>query len=301
MSSLYIIKQQPEDFIVEEIMELDFNPEGNYAYYTLKKRNYTTLDAIKKIAAVFRIKEKFINAAGNKDKQAITTQKISIYNGPPQNLVVSDLELKHLGQGKERVSLGMLEANRFRIIVGNVAEDKPPRPLGSVINYFDDQRFGSNKNNHIIGQLLVERRFKEVCGQLKLSVINNDYIGALRTVSKQLLRMYIHAYQSYLWNEQVREYVSLVDHYDTDYAVGALSFPREQLPQKTFSLYGFANGHREFLFREFPELSQEGDERLLITQVKDFCIEQLDLSTYKLEFTLPKGCYATILIKSLFS
>lgn len=301
MSLKYLIKQQPEDFIVEEIMKLDFNPEGNYAYYQLKKKNYTTLHAIKKIAAVFRIKEKFINAAGNKDKQAITTQMISIYKGFQQNIELKDIELEYLGQGKERISLGMLEANHFNIIVRNVPEDKPPRPLGCVINYFDDQRFGCGNNNHAIGQLLVERRFKEVCEQLKLTVVNNDYIGVLRTVSRQLLRLYLHAYQSYLWNEQVREYVSLVDHYDVDYAVGTFSFPQQRIPQKTFSLYGFAKGHREFLFREFPELSQEGDERLLIAEIKDFLIKKLNSSTYKLEFTLPKGCYATVVIKSMFS
>ena len=65
-------------------------------------------------------------------------------------------------------------------------------------------------------------------------------------------------------------------------------------------MYGYGNGHREFLFREFPELSQEGDTRKLISEVQEFKIEKLDPNMYLLKFFLPKGCYATIVIKSLF-
>ncbi|MBI3032245.1 tRNA pseudouridine(13) synthase TruD [Candidatus Woesearchaeota archaeon] len=295
---MYVIKEKPEDFIVTEIMELSFHEQGIYTYYSLKKRDYTTLDAVRKIAEHFQINPKFINVAGNKDKQGITTQHLSIKHGPHKDLHLPDIEVTYLGKGNERLNLGTSQGNKFEIMVRNAAQ--VPRQLCSVINYFDNQRFGKQKDNHLIGQLLVERKFAEVCGRLGLPVTQNNYISALRMLPKQQLRLYLHAYQGYLWNEEVREYISLTPHYDVAYVLGQFSFPLEKIPPRSFSLYGFANGHREFLFREFPELSQEGDERQLIIDVKDFSSQQLDPSTYKLMFTLPKGCYATVVIKSLF-
>ena len=52
---MYTIKKEPEDFIVDEMMELAFDVSGHFSYYSLKKRNYTTSDAVKKIAQTWKI------------------------------------------------------------------------------------------------------------------------------------------------------------------------------------------------------------------------------------------------------
>jgi len=43
---MYKIKQRPEDFIVEEIIELDSKP-GPYFYIKLTKKQWNTLDVVK--------------------------------------------------------------------------------------------------------------------------------------------------------------------------------------------------------------------------------------------------------------
>ncbi|MFC1705076.1 tRNA pseudouridine(13) synthase TruD [Nanoarchaeota archaeon] len=75
---MYKIKQIPEDFVVREKTNVKFSDEGDFSYFLLKKRNYTTLRAVQAIATYFKIPTKFIGFAGTKDKNAITEQFISI-------------------------------------------------------------------------------------------------------------------------------------------------------------------------------------------------------------------------------
>ena len=114
---MYKIKQLPEDFIVKEINDIKFDDNGQYSYFLLKKKNYNTLRAIQQISKKLRINEKNIEFAGNKDKNAITEQVISIYKGNKniENINIKDIELKFLGQGNERIFLGNLKGNEFII------------------------------------------------------------------------------------------------------------------------------------------------------------------------------------------
>ena len=107
---MHQIKQIPEDFIVTEINDIKFNNNGQYYYFTLKKKNYNTLRAIQAIAKKLRINEKNIGFAGNKDKNALTEQIISIKNGNKniENIKIKDIELKYFGKGDEKIYLGNL-------------------------------------------------------------------------------------------------------------------------------------------------------------------------------------------------
>ncbi len=205
---MYKIKTIPKDFIVKEISKPNIDDKGKYSYYLLKKKNYTTIDAINAISRNLKIKSKYINFAGTKDKVAVTEQYISISNGPKKNLQLKDIELKFLGKGNERLNLGDLEGNEFIITVRNLDKKKNTKKIEHIPNYFDEQRFGINKNNHIIGKHIIKKEFKEACDIIpEIKANNNDFIGALRTINKRILRMYVHAYQSYLFNKTIDEYV----------------------------------------------------------------------------------------------
>ena len=75
---MYHIKQKPEDFIVKEIPDYESDENGNYAYFWLTKKNFTTVEAIRRIANKLDILLKRIGFAGSKDKIALTKQVISI-------------------------------------------------------------------------------------------------------------------------------------------------------------------------------------------------------------------------------
>ena len=82
------IKSAPEDFLVEEItedgtvLELDkpfSKPDepGRFVHFVLQKNNWSTSSALSEIADRLRMNPRYLNAAGNKDKTAITTQLAS--------------------------------------------------------------------------------------------------------------------------------------------------------------------------------------------------------------------------------
>ena len=195
------IKTLPEDFVVREVAQLPLG-KGKYDYYLLQKKGWTTLGAVKRLADFLQIPLKDIGFAGNKDKQAVTTQFISIFGvsrKKVEQFSLSDVTLTYQGSGDKRLRLGDLEANTFDIIVRDLPERKA-LSITKIKNLFDDQRFGVEKNNVPVGKALIQGRFKDACDLLQLPYDGKDYLKALRNIPKRLLRLYVSSYQSYLWN-----------------------------------------------------------------------------------------------------
>ncbi len=297
---MYKLKQKPEDFIVKEVMDYKLG-EGPFLYCEIEKTNWNTLDLAKKFSKLLNIPEKNIGFAGSKDKKAVTTQIYSFKNVSKERfskIKIPDVKIKILGNSKERLTLGMLKENEFMITVRNLDKVFEGR-ITELKNYFGAQRFGISKKNHIIGKLMLQGDFKGVCKVLNLEVKNNNYIGALRQVSKRELLLYLHAYQSYLWNKIAQSLSSgkleLIG-FLTETDIYNQLLEKDNLTK------------RSFLLRSMPELAIEGSERDILVPVKSFEVlatSDDDIFEGKkkqiLRFILPKGSYATILIKKLFS
>lgn len=318
------IKQIPEDFRVAEKYSLKPGKDGVYGYYNLIKTSYTTQRAIETIARRIRKRSKFFNYSGNKDKYAVTEQLISILHGPARDVEMKDIKLVYLGRGSERINLGTAEENTFEITVRNI--DKLPKAI-QVPNYYDDQRFGMNGNNHIIGKLLLQKKFKEACKLIPetedhLIERPSDYVSALRRIPKRILRLYPHAYQSYLWNVIVSKEIQKGKHKFIETASGKLAIPLETTKNKKINIVGYDTKitkkekeilnkeeikQEDFKVKEIQEFDLSGESRDMLIEVKNLEISKLeedDLNTGKkkctLKFTLPKGAYATTVIKAFF-
>ncbi len=326
---MYILKERPEDFIVEEELTLDLDPKGEYTYFILKKTNWTTLDALDAISQRLHVPIKRFNYCGIKDRNAITTQYISAHRvarDKLESIRIKDIEIIYVGKGNERLKLGQLTGNKFTIIARNL--DKIYNPITFVENYYDDQRFAGT--NHLIGRAFAKRDWNEACDILKLRVDNNDPMGTLRrNVTRKMLQFYLNAYQSYLWNEVVRRYLETQYHenWTADYHGGILVFSNERVENKIVPLLGYLIQLRDedlkpyyetimdeegikqevFLFPEMPELRSEGNERDMFLELKDFKIKYENDREHKgkklatMQFTLPAGSYATMVLKKLFS
>lgn len=298
------IKTVPEDFIVREVATLPLG-KGKYDYYLLEKRGWSTLDVVQRLAKFLQIKTQDIGYAGNKDKQALTSQYISVLGAPRKRVDTFSLEgikLIFQGSGDKRITLGALEGNSFTIIVRDLVERKALE-ITRIKNFFDDQRFGVEKHNVPVGKALVQGRFKDACDLLELSYEGKDYLKALRKLPKKLLRLYVASYQSYLWNivaEQVEDVETIPLFGFLTELIGDIGKIYATLLKKEKAC------HEDFLMKSFPELSSEGDERLLYAPVKDFSYtydeDEMHAMKYKctLQFTLPKGAYATMVVKQLF-
>ena len=301
---MYNIKETPQDFIVNEITNIKLEKEGPYSIFLLKKEDYTTQLAIALVARNLKVRQKEIGDAGNKDKKAITTQYISIKNMKQQDLDLDRLKLTFKGYCSKPICLGDLEGNEFII---NVITENKPKELTQIVNYFGQQRFSTNNKN--IGKLILKKNFKEAVELIisddqekskKLSPYlekrKNDYVGALRLILPKLLKLYIHSYQSYLWNK-LAEKESKSEENKKLPIIGFGTNPSKEilnlLKEESIKI-------RDFIIRQIPELTAEGTYRELFTEIKELNIKKEEKG-YNLQFKLKKGCYATEVIRQLFS
>lgn len=256
------IKQLPEDFSVEELTNTVPLGYGDYSFYLLRKQGVTSPDAIYKIKNAWKLDARQISYGGLKDKHAVTTQYISIKNGPKKDLDFSNLWLKHLGLIATPYDSTNLHGNRFKIVIRNINFESIPKTESTICllpgigipNYFDDQRFGSinSLGNGFIAKQLVLGDFegalkialtlpyahdskwvkKEKALLLKkwgdwlflrsklprghskslidhLSRNQNDFKGAAEKLRPELGGIYLAAYQSFLWNNALRNWIKM--------------------------------------------------------------------------------------------
>ncbi|MBN1165749.1 MAG: tRNA pseudouridine(13) synthase TruD [Methanospirillaceae archaeon] len=167
-----IIRKNPEDFLVEEIAVRDLKG-GIYSVCRLTKTNWDQQRVIREISHRLGISNKRIGFAGTKDKRAKTTQYISLYNVPEEQIAgisIKDVSIQYLGTSDKQISLGDLLGNSFSITVSEcesqVDEDELRRISSTfhegVPNYYGLQRFGVNRpNTHLIGFALLRREYEE--------------------------------------------------------------------------------------------------------------------------------------------
>lgn len=282
------IKELPEDFVVNEVMDLTLE-EGSYYYYLVTKRNWNTLDLVKEIAQRLHVKD--VGYAGNKDRNAVTSQYISVQK--KITFTLKNVEFEYVGTGKQRIFLGSLKGNEFIITLRDL-NDKI-KPLKEVVNYFGEQRFSTK--NALIGKMLVKKQYKDACKELELEVANNDYVGALKKLGKERLKFYVHAYTSLLWNkiaEKCKKKIIPIIGYLTEGKDYDALLKEEGISKE------------DFIMRSIPEIGVEGAERNRVVKVENFktiSFEDDELHPGKkkqvISFYLEKGAYATTVLETL--
>ena len=165
------LKQQPEDFQVEELTDLVPAEQGPFAFYRLEKRGWSTPDALQAIRRRWQLDLRRLSYGGLKDKHAHTVQYLTIFHGPQRRLTHHGVSLEYLGQVAEPYTSQHIRANRFRITLRALtageltfAQQALEEVRGEgVPNYFDDQRFGSvaRQGGDFVARALVLGRYEE--------------------------------------------------------------------------------------------------------------------------------------------
>ncbi|MFO0841312.1 MAG: tRNA pseudouridine(13) synthase TruD [Gemmataceae bacterium] len=171
------LKQQPEDFQVEELTDVAAGKDGPFAFYRMEKAGWSTPDALAAVRRRWKVEPRRLSYGGLKDRHARTTQYLSIYHGPRRGLEHHQVRLTYLGQIGSPYSSSHIRANRFVVTLRDLAPSVAPayeRRVEAVArcgvpNYFDDQRFGSfaGPGGEWIARLLVKGQFE---GALKLAL-----------------------------------------------------------------------------------------------------------------------------------
>jgi tRNA pseudouridine13 synthase len=167
-----LIKETPEDFQVSEIPLYPPEGAGEHTYAEIEKRGITTLEAIRRLSRALDVPDREIGYAGMKDAVGITRQSLSIPRVAPERLLALDLPgIRVLAAVRHRnkLKVGHLAGNRFRLRLREIAQDAPERiervlavlVERGVPNYFGRQRYGAQGNSHLIGRALLRRDYRE--------------------------------------------------------------------------------------------------------------------------------------------
>ncbi len=385
------LKQQPNDFIVEEIPTISILKDKKpHSIFIMEKTEIDTFNAIRIISKQTKIPLFEIGYAGLKDKHAITKQYISMpskYN--IRTLVLNNLNLNFIGYSNKKIKIGDLKGNKFCIIVrdirhnkiNNIQEKIKNLSMFGIPNYFDSQRFGSVFNNEFIGKHLVKKNYEaaikifltcylksenknmknekrnilknwskpeniSVHNKVFAQIINeylntHSWLDAYKKIPANLREMHVNAYQSYLWNECIKEILRVCINgkkiYSVEYAVGSLYFYKDLSEEELAKIPSM-----------FPTLSEkvklsEFDNKIVskVLSNENITIQDLDIKSLignffktrkrqviiipenfnispamddelsiinsrpqhkiTLSFFLPKGSYATIITKKIFN
>lgn len=324
------LKVQNSDFRVTEVSLLPDMESGSkkYSYLLLEKSNHTTFDALEKIMSFYELNFNDVVAEGLKDEDGVTQQLISVnkkvtqaslkefnqkYAGDINDFI--KLELK--GFGAEPLRAKSLHGNAFTIVVRNLSRDEAEkiiqysqnRHFFPFINYYDNQRFGlpgGPYTTHLIGKAIVEEQWNEAFEILKTSgnEIPEGKTGkdAFLALNPSRVGFYISAYNSYLWNNAVSDYIKQQGNSKaTDFpGIGKLHLPISM--NIALPIGGLATkGYR------FDGESFEINERKIYRNVfsstaiyaENLAEDELYNNKYRvtLSFFLHTGSYATMIVK----
>ena len=153
------MRARPEDFRVDEIDAFEASGSGEHLLLSIEKRGMNTAFAARRIAEWAGVPEAAVGYAGLKDRHAVTRQRFSVHlpgREAPEIATLESDELRVFAHTRHAKKLprGALAGNRFALVLREVAGERAAidarlatiARLG-VPNYFGEQRFGREAGN----------------------------------------------------------------------------------------------------------------------------------------------------------
>ncbi|WP_154462704.1 tRNA pseudouridine(13) synthase TruD [Helicobacter pylori] len=183
------------DFCVHEVPLYEFSNTGEHAVIQVRKSGLSTLEMLQIFSQILGVRIAELGYAGLKDKNALTTQFISLpkkytpsLEKNTHNLQERNLKILSLNYHHNKIKLGHLKGNRFFMRFKKMTPlnaQKTEQVLEQIAqfgmpNYFGPQRFGKFNDNHQEG----------------LKILQNQ----TKFAHQKLNAFLISSYQSYLFN-----------------------------------------------------------------------------------------------------
>lgn len=313
---------QPEDFIVNEQIDIALSGSGEHLWLQVRKTGANTDWVAGQIARCAQVPASEVGYAGLKDRHAVTTQWFSVQLPGKADPSFADLppEIEVLQQQRhdKKLRRGALLSNDFILTLRHCSGDFAAAASicaeisqSGLPNYYGEQRFGHNMGNLTKAQRWFEGNFTP-----KQRNQRSLYLSAARSwIFNQVLSARI---QQGTWNQRLAGDVFMFEGGSAWFADDASPELAARLASLDLHPTGVLWGRGELatqnLVREleleqsalFPifcaGLEKQGlkqERRALRIKVADLLLSPLDSSTLRLSFSLPAGAYATILLEQL--
>ena len=318
------IGQSPEHFRVDEIPAYLPSGEGDHLYVRVEKRSLTTPDLVRLLAREARVNERDIGYAGLKDRNAVTTQWLSLPQSaaPPDAWQLPDgVQVVEASRHNNKLRTGHLRGNRFQITLTGLEPGALARAQAIVDelsrsglpNYFGGQRFGRGGDN--LDRALTwlrgggRARLPAFLYKLYPSVVQsevfNRYLSLRRNEGFELV-----------FQGEVMRLSNAGSHFVvSDAAVESARFQRREIvptgPMIGPKMFASSGIPADLERRAITELELDdallevlaraapGARRDLLIFPGDVSLTDAGEGRAELAFVLPSGCYATVLVREL--
>ena len=196
-----VMRSSADDFQVDEVLGFEADGEGEHLLVQVRKRDSNTHWVAGQLARAAGIPPRDVSYAGLKDRHAVTTQWFSLlmtgketpdWSGLPADAI----EIMAVHRHRRKLRIGALRGNRFQIVLRELTADRAAletrlqelRKTG-MPNYFGEQRFGHDYQNL--------QQFDQV--------LSTDR----RRMDRKLRGLLISAARSQLFNEVLAERIAL--------------------------------------------------------------------------------------------
>lgn len=306
-------KVQPKDFVVEEVLGFEPCGEGEHLFLLLQTDDHNTRYTQKCLAKYFQVAKNAVSYSGLKDRRGLTSQWFSIHL-PGKNVEVEAQALQQQGitllqhnRHNKKLRIGTHKRNRFHIYLREVSQPDDIESRIEVIsqqgvpNYFGPQRFGHNANNIAEAMQWVEQVRLPDDRTIRSRAISTlrawCFNGALaQRVEKHSWNAWqendpimLDGSQSYFmeeqWSEELEQRLQQGDIHMGGLLPGAESSCVEPNLQAFFSLAELKEEPRPF--------------RLLPQRLQLEMDSSIEGNKVKISFELPKGAYATTVLREL--
>jgi len=294
----FIFKQNRYDFIVEEITNIKPKTKGNFLILKIKKELLSTWELLNIISKKLNIPQNLIGYAGLKDKNATTTQYISIPLNKSrgfEDINSKNIQILDSFKYDKKIKIGDLEANRFKIILKDIKAESlhiiyqtlSQIQKNGMPNYFGYQRFGKEYNfkqakSIVYGEeVLNDKKLEKFLKLAYQSYFFNSWLAKRIEISKKEGSKKLIPLQGDIFNLNDKNIITgLLPGRDIIRA----KVKARQIEEKYDDMFIHDKGYRR-------------DAWVVPKNIKNKFIS--DKNQLQLEFTLPKSSYATVLIENL--
>ena len=318
-----VIRSTPEDFQVDEVLGFEADGDGTHAFLKIRKKNANTEWVAKQLARFAGVRQVDIGYAGLKDRRAVTTQWFSVDLAGREepdwhSLTEGGIEFVEITRHRRKLKRGALKGNRFKLVIReiegdiNLLEDRVSKIKNDgVPNYFGEQRFGFSN----------------------LEKATAMFSGQLKKVRRPEKSMYLSAARSWLfnkilasrvaagtWNQAMAGDVMMLSGTQSIFSVEAVNDEIQKRtdefdihptgamwgggePASTLDVMAMEQSvaDEEKLFCDgLKRAGLKQQRRALRLMPKGLQLTQIDLHSAELQFELPAGSYATVVLRELF-